>query len=169
MKKDLINTSFVVDPESQFLSQNQGRLTKRDVKTAAVTPSPLRCQIQRTHRQGVRLSRVIFLRSTAFPRWNLRNRVSASQLRPPPYVMPHSRRLLLVCQLEESGNLTYHRLEKKNRDRRWYIEPCRAIATEKQFVTIVNEALLPQARRRPSIGHQPPRFARRPAGRRTGF
>ena len=32
--------------------------------------------------------------------------------------------------------------------------PCRMIATEEQCVTTVNEAPLPQARRRPSIGHQ---------------
>ena len=48
------------------------------------------------------------------------------------------------------------------RNRGWYIVPCRAIATEEQCVTTVDEAPLPQARRRPSIGHQPPRIVRRP-------
>ena len=42
MKNDLINTSFVMNPESQFLSQKQDRLAKRDLKTAAITPFPLK-------------------------------------------------------------------------------------------------------------------------------
>ena len=55
------------------------------------------------------------------------------------------------------------------RNRGWYIVPCRAIATEEQCVTTVGEAPLPQARRRPSIGHQPPRLVRRPVGSGPGF
>ena len=51
----------------------------------------------------------------------------------------------------------------------WYIVPCRAIATEEQCVTNVDEAPLPQARRRPSLGHQLPRFVRRPVGSGPGF
>ena len=51
----------------------------------------------------------------------------------------------------------------------WYIVPCRAIATEEQCVTTVDEAPLPQARRRPSIGLQPPRFVKRPVGSRIVF
>ena len=39
--KGLTNVRFVVHPESQFLRQKQGRLAKRDLKTTAVTPSPL--------------------------------------------------------------------------------------------------------------------------------
>ena len=44
----------------------------------------------------------------------------------------------------------------------WYIVPCRAIATEEQCVTTVDEAPLPRARCRPSPGHHPPRLVRRP-------
>ena len=51
----------------------------------------------------------------------------------------------------------------------WYIVPCRAIATEEQCVTTVDEAPLPRARRRPSLGHQPPRLVRRPVGSGPGF
>ena len=51
----------------------------------------------------------------------------------------------------------------------WYIVPCRAIATEEQCVTTVDEAPLPRARRRPSLGHQPPRLVRRPVGSGLGF
>ena len=50
------------------------------------------------------------------------------------------------------------------RNRRWYILPCRAIATEEQCVSTVDEAPLPQARCRPSIGHQPPGLVRLPVG-----
>ena len=53
------------------------------------------------------------------------------------------------------------------RNRGWYIVPCRGIAIEEQFVTTFDEAPLPHARRRPSIGHQPPRFVRRPVGSRA--
>ena len=38
------------------------------------------------------------------------------------------------------------------RNRGWYIVPCRGVATEEQCVTTVDEAPLPQARRRPSLG-----------------
>ena len=55
------------------------------------------------------------------------------------------------------------------RNRGWYIVPSRAIATEKQFVTTTYEAPLPQARRRPSVGHQLPRLVRWPVGSRTVF
>ena len=55
------------------------------------------------------------------------------------------------------------------RNRGWYIVPCIAVATEEQCVTTVDEAPLPQARRRPSIGHQPPRLVRRPVGSGPGF
>ena len=48
------------------------------------------------------------------------------------------------------------------RNRGWYIVPRRGIATEEQFVTTVDEAPLPHTRRQPSLGHQPPRFVRRP-------
>ena len=40
--KGLTNAGSVVHPESQFLRQKQGRLAKRDLKTTAVTPSPLK-------------------------------------------------------------------------------------------------------------------------------
>ena len=40
--KGLINARSVVQPESQFLGQKQGRLAKRDLKTTAVTLSPLK-------------------------------------------------------------------------------------------------------------------------------
>ena len=51
----------------------------------------------------------------------------------------------------------------------WYIVSCRAIAIEDQCVSTVDEALLPQARRRPSIEHQPLRLVRRPVGSGTVF
>ena len=51
----------------------------------------------------------------------------------------------------------------------WYIMPCSAIATEEQLVTTVDEAPLPQATRRPSLGHQPPIFVRRPVGSGPAF
>ena len=51
----------------------------------------------------------------------------------------------------------------------WYIVPCRAIATEEQCVTTVDEAPLPRARCRPSLGHQPPRLVTRPVGSGPGF
>ena len=51
----------------------------------------------------------------------------------------------------------------------WYIVPGRTIATEEQCVTNVDEAPLPRVRRRPSIGHQPPRFVRRPVASGPGF
>ena len=51
----------------------------------------------------------------------------------------------------------------------WYIVPCRAIATEGQCVTTVDEAPLPRARRRPSLGHQPPRLVTRPIRSGPGF
>ena len=60
-------------------------------------------------------------------------------------------------------------LPKIVRNLGWYIVPCRAIATEEQCVTIVDEAPLPRARRRPSLGHQTPRFVRRPVGSRAVF
>ena len=40
--KGLINARSVVQPENEFLRQKQGRLAKRDLKTIAVTPSPLK-------------------------------------------------------------------------------------------------------------------------------
>ena len=40
--KGLTNARSEVHPESQFLRQKQGRLAKRDLKTTAVTPSPLK-------------------------------------------------------------------------------------------------------------------------------
>ena len=55
------------------------------------------------------------------------------------------------------------------RNLRWYIVLGRAIATEEQRVTTVDEAPLPQARGRPSLGHQPPRLARRPVGSGPAF
>ena len=51
----------------------------------------------------------------------------------------------------------------------WYIAPWRTIATEEQCVTTVDEAPLPRARRRPSLGHQPPRLVTRPVGSGPGF
>ena len=40
------------------------------------------------------------------------------------------------------------------KNRGWYIVPCRAVVTEKQVATTVDEAPLPQVPRRASVGHQ---------------
>ena len=50
VEKDLINTGFGMDPESQFLSQKQGRPAKRDLKAADIAPCPLKIPVLGTQR-----------------------------------------------------------------------------------------------------------------------
>ena len=91
----------------------------------------------------------------------------AAHRRPLPYLMPHNMSHLLVCLMEELEKLTC-RLQSLGTP---LGTPggilCRA--TQEQCVTTVDEAPLPRARRRPSLGHQPPRLVRRPVGSGPGI